>query len=62
MQSIDSLETYVYGTGKDLGSGKEENNYNNIIKAESLYDDSQIRNYTVAKYVNDTFDWSKKRY
>ena len=56
MKSIVSLETYVYGTGKDLGSEKEENNYNNIIKAESLYDDSQIRNYTVAKYVNDTFD------
>ena len=30
MQSIDSIETYAYGTRKDLGSEKEENKCNNI--------------------------------
>ena len=32
MQSIDSIETYVYGTGKVLVSEKEEIKCNNIIK------------------------------
>ena len=32
MQSIDSIETYAYGTSKDLLSGKEEIKCNNIIK------------------------------
>ena len=32
MQSIDSIETYVYGTSKDLVSEKEEIKCNNIIK------------------------------
>ena len=32
MQSIDSIETYEYGTRKDLVSDKEEIKYNNIIK------------------------------
>ena len=32
MQSIHSIETYVYGTSKDLLSGKEEIECNNIIK------------------------------
>ena len=32
MQSIDSIETYAYGTSKDLISEKEEIKYNNIIK------------------------------
>ena len=32
MQSIDSIETYAYGTSKDLVSKKEEIKYNNIIK------------------------------
>ena len=31
-QSIDSIETYVYGTSKDLVSEKEEIKCNNIIK------------------------------
>ena len=32
MQSLDSIETYAYGTSKDLVSGKEEVKCNNIIK------------------------------
>ena len=32
MQSIDSIETYTYGTSKDLVSEKEEIKYNNTIK------------------------------
>ena len=32
MQSIDSIETYAYGTRKDLLSEKEEIKWNNIIK------------------------------
>ena len=32
MQSIDSKETYKYGTIKDLGSEKEEIKCHNIIK------------------------------
>ena len=32
MQSIDSIETYPYGTTKDLVSEKEDNKCNNIIK------------------------------
>ena len=32
MQSIGSIETYVYGTSKDLVSEKEEIKYNNIIR------------------------------
>ena len=32
MQSIDLIETYAYGTSKDLVSKKEETKYNNIIK------------------------------
>ena len=32
MQSIDSIEIYAYGTGKDLVSNKEEIKCSNIIK------------------------------
>ena len=32
MQSLDSIETYAYGSNKDLVSEKEEIKYNNIIK------------------------------
>ena len=32
MQSIDLIETYAYGTTKDLVSDKEEIKCNNIIK------------------------------
>ena len=32
MQSIDSVETYAYGTSKDLVSEKEVIKCNNIIK------------------------------
>ena len=32
MQSIDSTETYEYGSSKDLASEKEEIKCNNIIK------------------------------
>ena len=32
MQSIDSIETYAYGSSKDQISGKEEIKCNNIIK------------------------------
>ena len=32
MQSIDSIETYGYGTRKDLVSEKEEIKLNNTIK------------------------------
>ena len=32
MQSIDSIESYVYGKSKYLVSDKEEIKYNNIIK------------------------------
>ena len=32
MQLIDSIETYTYGTSKDLVSDKEEVKCNNIIK------------------------------
>ena len=30
MQSVDSIETYAYGTSKELVSEKEEIKYNNI--------------------------------
>ena len=32
MRSVDSIETYTYGTSKDLVSEKEEIKCNNIIK------------------------------
>ena len=32
MQSIDSIETYAYGTSKDLVSDKEGIKFNNKIK------------------------------
>ena len=32
MRSIDLIETYAYGMGKDLVSEKEEFKYKNIIK------------------------------
>ena len=32
MQSIDSIETYAYGTSKDLVGEKDEIKCNNIIK------------------------------
>ena len=32
MQSIDSIETYVYGMNKDLVCNREEINFNNVIK------------------------------
>ena len=32
MRSINSIETYAYGTSKDLVSEKEEIKCNNIIK------------------------------
>ena len=32
MESIDSIETYAYGTRKDLVSTKEDIKCNNIIK------------------------------
>ena len=32
MQSIDSIETYAYGTRKDLVTEKEDIKCNNIIK------------------------------
>ena len=32
MQSVDSIETYEYGTSKDLVSEKEESKCNNMIK------------------------------
>ena len=32
MQSIDSIETYAFGTSKNLVKEKEEIKYNNIIK------------------------------
>ena len=32
MQSIDSIETYSYGTSKDLACKKEEIKCNDIIK------------------------------
>ena len=34
MQSIDSIETYAYGTSKDLGSEKEMIKCNNIPKQQ----------------------------
>ena len=32
MQSVESIETYTYGTSKDLVSEKEDIKCNNIIK------------------------------
>ena len=32
MQSIDSIETYAYGTRKDLVCKNREIKYNNVIK------------------------------
>ena len=32
LQSIDSIETYTYGTREDLVCKKEEIKYNNIVK------------------------------
>ena len=34
MQSIDSTETYTYGTSKDLVNEKEEIKCNNIMKRQ----------------------------
>ena len=34
MQSIDSIETYTYGTSKDLVNEKEEIKCNNIMKRQ----------------------------
>ena len=45
MQSIDLIETYAYGTSKDLVTEKEEIKCNNIIK----------------RYKNDYFWWYYKR-
>ena len=39
MQSIGSIETYAYGTSKDLVSGKKEIKCNNIIKQDKNFDD-----------------------
>ena len=39
MQSIDSIETYTYGTSKDLVSDKEEIKCNNIIQKTLNFDD-----------------------
>ena len=35
MRSINSIETYAYGTSKDLVSEKEEIKCNNIIKPDN---------------------------
>ena len=32
MQSVNSIETYAYGTSKDLTCKKDKNKYNNILK------------------------------
>ena len=32
MQSIDLIETYAYGTSKDLVNEKQEIKYSNVIK------------------------------
>ena len=32
MQSVDAIETYAYGTRKDVVGEKEEIKFNNIIK------------------------------
>ena len=37
MQSIDLIETYAYGTTKDLVSDKEEIKCNNIIKRDKKW-------------------------
>ena len=37
MQSIDSIETYTYGTSKDLVSNKQGIKYNNIINVIKRY-------------------------
>ena len=37
MQSIDSIETYAYETGKDLVSDKEKIKCNNMIKLNDWY-------------------------
>ena len=34
MQSIDSIETYAYGTSKDMVNEEEEIKCNNIIKRQ----------------------------
>ena len=40
MQSIDLIETYAYGTNKDLASEKQKINCNNIIKQKMInFDD-----------------------
>ena len=46
MQSIDSIETYGYGTSKDLVSEKEEIKCNNILKwyKKINFDDLIIEN------------------
>ena len=36
MKSIDLIETYAYGTSKDLISEKEEIEYKNIINATKM--------------------------
>ena len=46
MQSIDLIETYAYGTSKDLVSKKEEIKCNNIIKLYKMinFDDATKEN------------------
>ena len=37
MQSIDSIETYAYGTSKDLICKKKETKCNNVIKQNKIW-------------------------
>ena len=37
MQSIDSIETYAYGTSKDLICKKKEAKCNNVIKQNKIW-------------------------
>ena len=42
MQSIDSIETYAYGTSKDVLSEKEVIKFNNIIKRYKMINSDDV--------------------
>ena len=54
MQPIDSIETYVYVTGKDLVSGKEE--IKKLIQKMINFDDVTKENISLSEKTNWLFN------
>ena len=47
MQPIDSIETYAYGTSKDLVSTKEDIKCNNIIRRHKMINFDNVTRETI---------------